>query len=176
MKHARITNRKKFIRRFKRQQKNINKAVELGVKHAAKVLELTAKEQAPVDEGPLEDAIKSTVSEANKSYSADIFVDEAAVDAKGRAVIIYAELQHRKLAPAGHWKLGPKSREKQQHAKPGIIVGGEFMNRAVDVQKRDILKAFDATIRGVTRRDRKPSFGRLREWTRLTRGFLRDNI
>ena len=175
MAHVKWTNRKQVIRRHKRSQQNINEAVELGVRHAMIVMRDTAKEQAPVDDGLLEDSIKGRIKETPNQHVAEVFVDPKAVTEKGKPIEVYAEVQHEKLEPIGHHKLGKKSAEKQQHVAPGIKVGGGYMQRALTERKNEMLGAMDKTIRSVVRKDRRPRFDRLIEWKRLTRNFLRSS-
>jgi hypothetical protein len=96
-----------------------------------KIAEL-ARENAPIDDGDLEEAIEAVETRGgpNGRTVVSVQVDPAAVDAKGVPVIKYARVMHEALAPfgTGAFKLGPASRQKDGGSGR---VGGKFMERAM---------------------------------------------
>ena len=108
-----------------------------------------ARQMAPVDEGNLEEAIKSetTRSGIRGRNVHVVYVDEdAEISGRpGKRVGDYALLQHENLEPYGPWHLGPKSREKQS-ANPNVVVGGGYIERAAQEVTPDIMKAMTAAL------------------------------
>jgi hypothetical protein len=96
-----------------------------------KIAEL-ARENAPVDDGELEEAIQVVENRGgpNGRTVVSVQVDPTATDSKGVPVIQYARIMHEALAPygTGAFHLGPASRAKDGG---GGRVGGKFMERAM---------------------------------------------
>jgi hypothetical protein len=94
-----------------------------------------ARKFAPIDEGPLEEAIEvkeegggrdSRGRFARVSYT--VYVDTDAYGSHGAFVGEYAYIMHEHLAPYGSYKLGKRSREKQSGQSE--MVGGRYLERA----------------------------------------------
>ena len=178
---------KTTIQRMRRTNRNVNTAVALGTEASAKVIAETARAMAPLDEGPLEEAIKHTFKKTPSGYRAEIFVDPAAEtvqSGKTVSVFAYAEYQHENLvvgggetaAGSGKLNLGPRSREKQEHSAPGIDVGGKFMDRALDLRGRPLVAEMDKVVRQAVRSDRRPNASRLSGFNDLVRNLLGNRI
>lgn len=99
-----------------------------------------ARENAPVDKGDLEKAIKMRDAGGGRSGSSgrflrksiEIYIDQemSSSDGSGKTVGDYAYEMHEYLTPYGSLNLGPKSVSKQ--AFTGGLVGGGFLERAID--------------------------------------------
>jgi CO dehydrogenase/acetyl-CoA synthase gamma subunit (corrinoid Fe-S protein) len=110
-----------------------------------------ARKMAPRDEGFLEDAIKVRGDEAMARdelgrfarVEVEVYIDmDMDVERNdGRVVKIgdYAYFIHEHLTPAGSWQLGEESQAKQ--AGQQEVVGGAFMDRAVDAMDKKIDQA-----------------------------------
>lgn len=98
-----------------------------------------AKENAPVDEGFLEDAIQVIEDRdgINGRTRISVQVDPDAMDDRGQSIFEYAVLVNALLAPfgSGYWNLGKKSQAKD--AGRGVV-GGKFIERAV-VSRQSII-------------------------------------
>ena len=104
-----------------------------------------ARRMAPVDEGDLEAAIRVVATGGGRSEETGRFVRKsyvievngdhpAGISREGRESTVgdYAYLMHEYQAPYGNvYRLGKKSREKQ-NSDPSVIVGGKYLERAVD--------------------------------------------
>lgn len=120
------------------------------LRRGATVMHRAAINNAPVDEGTLEDAIRIEESRGEKNrIQIRLFVDES-VPVPGRlrkTVGSYAIRMHE-----GVYKLGELSREKQM-SLPGVKVGRKYIERAVDDNieetERDIRKAVDKALQGI---------------------------
>lgn len=117
--------------------------VEQMRKEAKKMRDL-ARKMAPVDEHNLEKAIKMRELGGNRDRrgrftrkSFEVFIDETAPGTRAESVGEYAYLMHEYLTPFGPYKLGPKSRQKQ--AGQTEMVGGAFLERAVDEVSQDMM-------------------------------------
>lgn len=108
-----------------------------------------ARKMAPLDKGNLEKAIKIRYEgtqgaggrfvKGGGTYS--IFIDGTmpVEGREGKTVGDYAWEQHEHLEPYGPWKLGPKSEQKQRE-NPSILVGGKFLERAIEELRAKINK------------------------------------
>jgi hypothetical protein len=107
-----------------------------------------AKQNAPVDDGDLVDAIEVVEERSGKHGRTEITlqIDPEAVDANGtERVADYGLKMELGLAPygSGAFSLGPKSQEK---AAGGAKVGGKFMERAKDARVGEMGKKVKATL------------------------------
>ena len=175
------------IQRMRRAERNVNTAVAVGTEASANVIAQTARAMAPLDEGPLEEAIKYTFRKTPAGYRAEIFVDptaETVQSGKTVSVFAYAEYQHENLvvgggetaAGSGKLNLGPRSREKQEHSAPGIDVGGKFMDRALELRGQPLVSEMDKAVRQAVRSDRRPNAARLTGFNNLVRNLLGNRI
>lgn len=105
-----------------------------------------ARKFAPLDHGPLEDAIKVRTTGGGREESGrfarkalEVFIDMDAEAHDGRTVGQYAYVMHELLQPfgAGGFKLGPKSRLKQKGQQE--VVGGRFLERAAEEVSRGLM-------------------------------------
>lgn len=91
-----------------------------------------ARENAPVDEGFLEQAIEVVENRdgINGRTTVSVQVDPEAIDDRGESVYEYGVLVNELLAPfgSGLWNLGPESRAKDGGRG---VVGGKYIERAV---------------------------------------------
>lgn len=91
-----------------------------------------ARENAPVDDGELEDAIQVVEDRGgvNNRVQVTVQVDPGAIDSKGVPVMSYARVMHEALAPygTGAFHLGPESQAKDGGSGK---VGGKFMERSM---------------------------------------------
>lgn len=88
-----------------------------------------AQDNAPIDDGELENAIKiEERTDGNRRKAFTVYVDGNEPAGDDKTVGDYAILQERYLTPAGKWQLGDGSQAKRDGGKD---VGGRFMDRAV---------------------------------------------
>jgi hypothetical protein len=120
------------------------------MKVEAEKLAEKARENAPVDHGDLEKAIKVREAGGGRNdrgqfarKSIEVYVDETlpAHDSNGRerpgkTVGDYAWEMHEHLTPAGPLQLGPKSQEKDGGSGK---VGGKYLERASDEIEKELL-------------------------------------
>lgn len=115
-----------------------------------------ARDNAPVDEGDLERAIKMEVdrSGAHGRTQVYVYVDESVTGDDGKPVEQYAKLMHEGLAPYGSGLYGdvdnpkyPDTKSKKKKAM-GFDVGGKFLTRAL-ADRYDIMME---KVRAVARR------------------------
>jgi len=114
----------------------------------AKEMRDLAREMAPVDHGDLEAAIVESHSKGDKAVA--VGIDLNAVDEHGTQVAEYGLMQHEGLAPygSGFYHLGPKSTAKD--AGRGIV-GGKFIERAVDALKKRVLQSAVFAVKRIYR-------------------------
>ncbi|WP_323016475.1 HK97 gp10 family phage protein [Castellaniella sp.] len=129
------------------------------VKHVADVLrdeseniQQLARDNAPVDKGNLEEAIKLEEDRGgiNRRLRVTVYVDPDFPAPEGsdigRTVGRYMLMMHEGLAPygSGAFKLGDKSQAK---ANAGFNVGGKFFERAYLERKPHIQKRVAAMVK-----------------------------
>lgn len=114
-----------------------------------------ARENAPVDHGDLEKAIKVRETGGGRNdlgqfarKGVEVYVDGTlpAHDSKGRerpgkTVADYMWEMHEHLTPAGPLQLGPKSQEKDGGSGK---VGGKYLERAADDVEKEMLGSLTA--------------------------------
>lgn len=109
-------------------------------------IQALARRFAPIDHGPLEDAIKVETLGGGRDDGGRfvrkafaVYIDMSAQAFDGRSVGQYAYVMHEMLMPfgSGGYKLGPKSRKKQ--AGQAEIVGGRFLERAAEEVSRNMM-------------------------------------
>lgn len=121
------------------QLSQIGKKADRGVadelRRGAEEIAQLAREQAPVDEGNLEDAIKAEEDRSgiNGRIQTYVYVDSNHPAEDGKTVGDYAEFMHE-----GSYQPGPLSVAKARGN--GRIVGRKFLERAVDELKPEIVK------------------------------------
>jgi hypothetical protein len=143
------TNSGAFIRNdLERTNRAALKAMREG---AEKVVDL-ARKQAPIDEGNLEEAITSEESRTGINGRTVIAVgvneDVEVMHRPGKTVGDYATEMHEGLYPGSKYDLGPRSQDKQR-ANPDIMVGGKFLERAVDELAPEIEAAVKRAVEGI---------------------------
>jgi len=128
--------------------KTNKKALSAMRKGGGKIQDL-AQQMAPIDKGNLEDAIITQEDRNGVNGRVRIFIgiDPSHSAGDGKNVGEYGELIHELLYPGGSWKLGKRSKEKQD-ANPGVQVGGQFIERALDELEDDIVKDIERAIKG----------------------------
>lgn len=121
----------------------------------AKEIQEMAIRMAPIDHGNLEEAIK--VDEGGSGRDAEtgrfkrkevtVYVDSSmpVPERPGKTVGDYAYEIHEHLEPKGPWQLGERSREKQEGSD--VIVGGGYLERALDALKDKIINEVAAAMR-----------------------------
>lgn len=116
------------------------------LKKGAKEVQSLAIKMAPVDEGNLEESIKTDVSAqgrdslgrfGQKKVTVYVDVDMPLPQEPGRTVGDYAYEIHEHQTPYGPIPLGKKSQAKND-SNGGIVVGGKFMERAAEAVSKDI--------------------------------------
>lgn len=104
----------------------------------AKEILASSKRMAPLEDGDLEEAHTIATTRLNK----DQMGVEIAVESP------YAAVQHERLEPAGDWKRGVRSNEKNERALPGEEVGGKFLERAIELHEDRIANEVAETLPG----------------------------
>lgn len=122
------------------------------IKRGAKKIQDLAREYAPEDEGNLSESIKVEVDRSgiNGRVQAFVYVDGDAAAEDG-TVGDYALAVHEGVAPygsGGHGRIGEKSMAKD--AGRGVV-GGKFMERAVDQLQVEIAEDLTQAARKVFR-------------------------
>lgn len=115
-----------------------------------------ARENAPVDEGDLEKAIRSRVVGGGRDEETGQFkrkeivieVDGDATTSDGKSVGSYAYIMHEELKPYGfgRFNLGPKSRAKQEN-NPSFKVGGMYLERAIAEIEKGMMNRIIEAVR-----------------------------
>jgi hypothetical protein len=113
----------------------------------AKEIQELAIKMAPIDKGNLEEAIKideggsgrdaATGRFTRKEVSVYVDMSMPVPDRPGKTVGDYAYEMHEHLTPVGPLQLGERSQEKQEGSS--VVVGGGFMERALDALKERIV-------------------------------------
>jgi hypothetical protein len=124
----------------------------------AKQIQELAIKMAPIDHGNLEEAIKIEGAEGGAARDAEtgrftrkevtIYVDGdmPIPDRPGKTVGDYAYEIHEHLEPKGPWQLGERSQEKQDGSD--VVVGGGYLERALDALKDKIINEVAIATRG----------------------------
>jgi hypothetical protein len=142
-------------------EKAVRGAYQQMVQEGTQIRDL-ARKMAPVDEGDLESAIKiRSVGGGRNSKGQfakkeiEIYVDDAQPTSDGKGTVgEYAYIMHEHLAPYGVYKLGIRSQEKQL-ANPDVMVGGKFLERAVDEIGQGLLnRVIEAVTKGLNGEER----------------------
>lgn len=136
------------------------KAIKGAIDHMrveANAMAELARRQAPVDEGNLEDAIivrddgggrDNAGRFQRKTVVVEVDNNKTVVDSSGRAKLVgdYAWVMHEHLTPASNeYQLGKLSLAKQA-ANPDVIVGGKFLERAVEEVSKGLMDRMAAAI------------------------------
>jgi hypothetical protein len=115
------------------------------MKNEAEKLAAKARENAPLDDGNLEKAIKVRETGGGRNElgqfakkSVEVYVDQTQPvdDRPGKTVGDYAWEMHEHLTPAGPLQLGPKSADKDGGRG---VVGGKYLERASDEIEKELL-------------------------------------
>ena len=100
----------------------------------------TAKKMAPRDTGELEENLSVSVEIDGDTATFTVSTDP--VDEDGNH---YGEEASKNITPAGDWKLGLDSVKKQSVVD--VVVGGEFIERAILETKFDLLEYVKSHIK-----------------------------
>lgn len=126
-----------------RTQDRVDKASLAFIRRGGKIIADQAKLNAPVDTGDLESAIviKEAIDSArNRRKVIEVGVDPELLDLESRDGFDYSVEMHE-----GDYKLGAKSREKQNTLGGDARVGPKYLDRAVD-EHADLLRQVAADL------------------------------
>ena len=116
-----------------------------------------ARRMAPVDQGNLEDAIQVEELTGSRNANGQFARNEIAIwvnpDQAAHHGLVgdYAYLMHEYLDIGARQmlkRLGKKSQEKQA-ANPDVVVGGKFMQRALDARSDSVLSEVNQVVKQV---------------------------
>ncbi|NCD40745.1 MAG: hypothetical protein EOL88_01500 [Bacteroidia bacterium] len=122
-----------FKRKLINHLDDIHTLVGDGMYEYAREICETAKKMAPRDSGELEESFSLDFKMTGNT--AEFVVSTDPIDENGKH---YGKEASGNISPAGEWNLGDKSVEKQKSVD--VIVGGEFIERAVLETKFDLTK------------------------------------
>lgn len=110
-----------------------------------------ARKMAPVDTGDLEEAINVQTKQGRDWRGRFGFANvEIYIDSAANRVADYAYVMHEHLFPYGAYKLGPKSRAKQERNLE-VMVGGKFLERAIMQREPGMIDRIAASVYRVIR-------------------------
>lgn len=137
---------------------NTKKRVTLTMASSAMRIKALAIKMAPLDEGNLENAIKTRPENpgrvrneagqfARQEIEVYIDMDMEVPGRPGKTVGDYAYEMHEHLTPVGPLQLGPLS-EAKAASNGGIQVGGAFLTRAAEEVTQTLMEEIDMNLFG----------------------------
>ena len=152
----RIEGLSRTVRKLRLRTKRTNQACKIQLKDTAEELQELAQLMAPRKTGTLESAIKIDDDVIDKPFQLkmEVYIDgdivtEGQEGGTDRNVSRYAEIMHDNLTPAGDLKLGKISMQKSDSV--GVVVGGDFMTRALGEIQPDVIQTFKNVVKRALR-------------------------